>query len=511
MRFSAMARVTALALAAGIAGGVGWSEGISTPELHFYRKHSEATLGAAYRAAVRNLMVVNTVPVGGGKAGSYDQTGLLKAPMEFVRAGGGYEQPWTRDASVNSWNAASLLEPEVARNTLWAVVKRGPDGRLVVQQDKEWWDQIVWVTAAWHQYEVTGDREFLRRAYETAVDTLRVDREKHYNARYGLFEGPAFLNDGIAGYPVPPADKTESLGSFVLDYPSADRLMVLSTNCLYVAAYENAARMALALGRPSAEATALRERGERLAARVRARFWLPKDGRFGYLIHGAGPDAGRLEDFQEGSGEAFAVLFGVATPDEARSVVRHTEWMKFGVPDVWPDFARYSAERPGRHNAMVWPMVEGFWGDAAARAGDTNGFARAMSGVAALALGSGGDFYEIYNGTTGVPDGGWQVGSHWQSQPNQTWSATAYLRMVFTDLFGMRFRPGGIAFQPTLPRGWGAVRLDGIRYRGAVLDVQLRGYGDRVKRFRLDGKTIPRAWFPARLRGRHSVEIDLGR
>jgi glycogen debranching enzyme len=511
IQFSTVTRLLAMTLTAGIAWGVGWAERAPAPELHFRNKQMEARLGAAYKAAVRNLLVVNTVPVKtDGDDGGYDQTGLMRAPMEFVRAGGGYDQPWTRDASVNSWNAASLLEPAVARNTLWAVVKRGRDGRLVVQQDKEWWDQIVWVTAAWHQYEVTGDRAFLRRAYETAVDTLRVDREKHYDTQLGLFEGPAFLNDGIAGYPVPPADKTESRGSFVLDYPGADKLMVLSTNCLYVAAYENAARMAETLGRPAAEVAELRARGARLAARVRSRFWLAKAERFGYLIHGAGPDRGRLEDFQEGSGEAFAVLFGVATPDEARSVVRHTRWMKYGVPDVWPDFARYSVERPGRHNAIVWPMVEGFWGDAAARAGDVKGFARAMSGVAELALGSGGDFYEIYNGMTGRPDGGWQVGTHWKSQPDQTWSATAYLRMVFTDLFGMRFRPGGVAFAPTLPRGWGAVRLTGVKYRGAVLTIRLRGAGDRVKNFRLDGKKMPKAWFPAGLTGRHVVEMELG-
>ena len=49
------------------------------------------------------------------------------------------------------------------------------------------------------------------------------------------------------------------------------------------------------------------------------------------------------------------------------------------------------------------------------------------------------------------------MGSHWESQPDQTWSATAYLRMVFTDLFGMRFGADGIAFAPSLPRGWGIV------------------------------------------------------
>lgn len=504
-----VAEAMAVALMLG-ACGVARAEGgaARAPELRFSRRESQARLGAAYRAAVRNLMVVNTVPVKDSPdAGSYDQTGLLRAPMVFIRAGGGYDQPWTRDASVNSWNAANLLEPEVARNTLWAVVKREKNGRLIVQQDKEWWDQVVWVTAAWKHYEVTGEREFLRRAYETAVDTLRVDRAKHYDARYGLFEGPAFLNDGIAGYPAPPADATESRGSFVLDYPGADRLMALSTNCLYVAAYENAAKMAEALGRPADEVAALRERGERLAARVRARFWMKGEGRFGYLMEGVGAKAGKLQRYQEGSGEAFAVLFGVATPEQAREAVKNTTWMREGVPDVWPSFARYSVERPGRHNTIVWPMVEGFWGDAAARVGDTKAFARAMSGLAGLAMGSGGDFYEIYNGTTGRPDGGWQVGTHWKSQPNQTWSATAYLRLVYTDLFGMRLRAEGIGFQPTLPRGWGAVRLTGVRYRGAVLTIELRGAGDRVKSFRLDGKKRKKAWVPAGLKGRHVVEI----
>jgi hypothetical protein len=70
---------------------------------------------------------------------------------------------------------------------------------------------------------------------------------------------------------------------------------------------------------------------------------------------------------------------------------------------------------------------------------------------------SSGEFYETYNAQTGVPDGGWQTGSHWASEPDQTWSATAYLRMVYDDLFGMNFTTSGITFQPTLPAGWGNV------------------------------------------------------
>jgi cellobiose phosphorylase len=155
-------------------------------------------------------------------------------------------------------------------------------------------------------------------------------------------------------------------------------------------------------------------------------------------------------------------------------------------------------------------MVEGYWGDAAARVGDTQGFARAMQGMAGLALGTGGNFYEIYNGTTGKPDGGWQVGHEWVSQPDQTWSATAYLRMVYMDLFGMRFKPSGIAFAPVLPKGWGNATLRGVRYRGAVLTIELQGAGNRVKGFWLDGKKMRKAWFAGTLTGRHVVKIVLG-
>lgn len=48
---------------------------------------------------------------------------------------------------------------------------------------------------------------------------------------------------------------------------------------------------------------------------------------------------------------------------------------------------------------------------------------------------SSGHFYEIYDARTGVLDGGWQAGRHWDSEPDQTWSATAYLAMIYRGLF----------------------------------------------------------------------------
>ncbi len=499
--------LAALALAApGVAQQAGAADGSGGPTLVFAQAERNQMLGSAYQAALHNLLSLNTIPyTTHDKEAEYNQTGLLSSvPNTFVRAGGGYEQPWTRDASVNSWNAASLLEPAVARNTLLSVLRRESDGKLIVQQDNQWWDQVIWVSAAWHHYLVTGDRVFLAQAYEAARRTLDRNKEKHFNAKYGLYEGPAFLNDGIAGYPAPPADATETHGSFVLDYAGSERIMVLSTNCLYAEAYRVATLMGTELGRPAAETAVLRSSGATLASEIVAHLWMPAEGRFGYMLL---PD-GKLDHSQEGSGLAFSLLFGIASPEQRASILKATHIDPYGLVDVYPAFARFSLAQPGRHNKVVWPPIEAFWADAAARAGDVPTFARETETLASLAIRGDGHFWEIYNAQTGKPDGGWQAGHAWASEQNQTWSATGYLRLIFADLFGMRWEPTRLRFEPTLPAAWGEVTLSGLHYRGAVLTVQLRGHGRAIRSATLDGHPAP-AELPASLQGAHALAIDL--
>lgn len=483
---------------------------VARPTLTFSDFAARATLGHAYRVALANLLDVNTVPY---DAATYNTTGFLTDPSgTFIRAGGGYRQPWTRDASVNSWNAASLLEPAVARNTLWAVVARRPDGSLVVQQDNQWWDQCVWIVSAWNHYLITGDLSFLADAYEVARNTLDTRRKADYDAGYGLFRGPAFFNDGIAAYPVPPGTDPET-SSFVLDYPGTDTQMTLSTNVLYAEAYRRTGLMGRELGRPTREAASFEATADSLVASVNRHFWMPDAGRYGYFIHdGDGSEPGILDPSQEGTGQAFAVLFHVADSARARSVLANVHEEPWGIPDVWPHFARYDDEHPGRHNVIVWPMVQGFWADAVAEVGDGPVFAREVEHLAALAMDpdkGAGHFQEIYNAGTGAPDGGWQTGHHWDAEPDQTWSATAYLRMVYDGLFGMRFRTDGVVFEPLLPAGWGDVTLAGVHYRGMILNVTLHGAGRTITRCEVDDVEATRCGVSAGLVGTHTIDVTL--
>jgi hypothetical protein len=480
------------------------------PSLEFANPDSQALLGTAYQTALRNLLQTNTIS---WDPAVYDKSGLMDPDVGIVRAGGGYPQPWTRDASVNSWNATSLLDPALARNTLWSAVDKDASGNLRLQQDDQQWDQVIWVTAAWNQYLVTGDRSFLTDAYRTAADTLAIREHATtagYNSTYGLFTGASFFNDGIAGYPAPPADATESVSTGSMPWPGVSTGMFLSTNEVYYAAYVNSANMAERLGRPHAEVVALRAKAAALKSAINKRFWNRKTGLYNYMLLADGTTGA----YQEGTGLAFALLFGIADRSQARSIVENATEMTWGMPDTYPNWARYSDDQPGRHNAIVWPVVQGLWAKALAQQGEQAGFASETARLAQLADGNSG-FWEIYNGHTGVVDGGWQrlgdtVKFHWGSQPDQTWSATAYLNMIDSGLFGLSFGDQGLSISPTLPAGWGDVTLAGLHYRDATLTIALHGAGTKVRSFTIDGRRVHGDTVPASLSGRHTVDVTLG-
>lgn len=476
------------------------------PKLRFEKPELEALHGTAFRNALHNLLVTNTVP---DTKKQYQRTGLFADPPgQFIRAGGSYATPWTRDASINAWNAASLLTPAVARNTLWAVCERQSNGRLIIQRDNQWWDKVLWAQGAWSHFLVTGDREFLAQAYEAVSESLAEMRLTRFNARFGLFEGPSVLCDGIAGYPEPPYDPKVS-SSFILDHPGGDKVMCLSTNCVAYQAHRCAAWMAGQLGRTAAEVAPFTEAAARLREAIHRHLWMPAKSTYGYFIHGTGPLAGQLDASQEGMGLAYAILFDVADAAQVRNILRTVHIQPKGIVCVWPHFARFSDARPGRHNVVVWPLASGMWSHAVAKAGAVERFASEMTNTATMANASEGIFYEIYHSVTGVPDGGWQVGKRWDSCIHQTWSATGYLRMVFHGLFGLNLEPDGVRFTPTLPPGWGAVRLNGLRYRQAVLNLLLEGEGQQIASVSVDAKPVPSAIISAKLTGEHQVTILL--
>lgn len=474
-------------------------------KLEFENQDIHNLLGTSYKNAINNLININTVMCDD----TYNRTGLITTfPSLMIRAGENYETPWTRDASINSWNAASLLQSIVARNTLWAVCEREDSGKLFIQRDDQWWDKVIWVTAAWNHYKITGDENFLINAYKVSIESLNEMKVDYYNKKYGLFQGPSFFNDGIAGYPQPPFELNNP-SSFVLDHSGTDKMMALSTNCIYFNAYMSAAQMALQLGGPVSKIEELKDMAISIKNNINKYLWIPEKENYGYFIHGSGELIDKLDISEEGAGLAFAIIFGVADVDKRRKILENTHVQPKGITDVWPHFDRYDDDHPGRHNGIVWPMVSGMWAHATAMGGRIDLFKSELTNMALLANSTEGNFYEIYHSVTGAIDGGWQCDYQWDSCLNQTWSATAYLRAIYYGLFGMNFESDGIKFTPTLPTGWGSVKLEGIKYRDMTLEITINGKGNHVKSFILDGNLLETPCIETDLKGIHNIIINM--
>jgi glycogen debranching enzyme len=329
-----------------------------------------------------------------------------------------------------------------------------------------------------------------------------------FDKEFGLFQGPSHLQDGIAGYPAPFNDPPGT-SRFILDHPGSDKLMTLSVNSLYVQAFRSLAKMATELKQDKAVSKAWTQRADALRNAINTHLWIPGKKSYAYMLFGEGEQRGKQAMYQEGTGIGLVVLAGVPDASRAREVVKNVRTTAYGIPLVDPEFERYTVDKPGRHSYIVWPLAQGYWGSAAAKVGNIDRFRIETEALVGLVKSTDWNFYEIYNAQTGKIDGGWQNGHHWGSCTNQTWSASSYIRLIHYGMFGMDFSPSGITFAPNLPKEWGAVRLSGLRYREAILDIRLVGSGRRVVEFWVDGKPCEKPFISSDLKGKHTVEIRL--
>jgi hypothetical protein len=232
-------------------------------------------------------------------------------------------------------------------------------------------------------------------------------------------------------------------------------------------------------------------------AAVDAHLWLPDRGYFAEYRYGRA--FASLSPRSEGLGEALAVIGGLAAPAQARRIVRSAPAVAFGTPSFWPFI-------PGErlyHNGAVWPFVTAYNAWAGADAGNTaaveHGLANATRAAALFLTNK-----ENLVATTGHYDG------TALNSDRQLWSVAGTLAGTFRLLFGMRLEEDRLAFRPMVPPSYAGERtLRGVRYRGAVLDVTVRGHGDGVARATVDGRAVARAEVPATLAGAHRVVLEL--
>ncbi|MBR5899744.1 MAG: hypothetical protein IKZ14_09810 [Muribaculaceae bacterium] len=407
-------------------------------------------------------------------------------PDNTYRAGAAWDGVWTRDVSYSIYLALAYLDPQNAINSLRAKVKNGriiqdtgTGGAWPVSSDR-----IVWAVAAWEIYKTTGDRQWLAEAYDIIVASLQDDMQVVWDNRYRLMHGEqSYLDWREQTYPrwMQPKDIYES--------------MCLGTNVVFARAFDIVEEMAEELNvEQPAEFDGM---DDAIANSINKNLWLEDRGYYSeYLYGGIYPIQSQATD---NLGQALSVIFDVATDEMARTLISRTPVVAFGTPSVYPQLVNIKPY----HNDAVWPFVQSYWNLAAAQVENIDAFNAGFGAVlrAAALFGTQKELFVASNGDYR----GTAVNSD-----KMLWSSTGYVSTLFRVFAGMEFDTDGIEFIPFVPAAISGDKvISNFRYRDAVLDITVKGTGNQIASFEIDGTVCDEPHFPATMTGNHSIVITM--
>ncbi|MBN2282158.1 MAG: glycogen debranching protein [Candidatus Marinimicrobia bacterium] len=398
-------------------------------------------------------------------------------------AGAKWPGVWTRDISYAIILSLAAIQPEISKNSLMKKV----DGKRIIQDTGTGgsWpvssDRMIWSVAAWEVYKATGDREWLRTAYEIMKHSADTDLMIVYDKNYNLFRGESsFLDWREQTYPrwMEPKDIYRSLN--------------LGTNALFYETFRILGEMAEILDEDGRK---YQEIATNVKAAINAHFWLTEKGYYGQYLYGR--DALNLSPKSETLGEALCILFDIADEDQKQSILRNMPVVNFGPTCIFPQIPGI----PPYHNDGIWPFVVAYWTLAAKNNNHPTALAHGLGSIyraAALYLTN----YENMVAQTGD-----FMGTEINS-PRQLWSVAGNLAMIYKVFLGMEYHPDKLVFKPLIPKNYaGQYQLSNFPYCNSTLEIHLTGFGDQVAEFKIDEKTLPTAEIPCNLSGNHKIEI----
>ncbi|MEL6276454.1 MAG: glycogen debranching protein, partial [Bacteroidota bacterium] len=406
-------------------------------------------------------------------------------PDSTLRTGAKWGGVWTRDVSYSTLLAFAYHEPEVAKISLRKKVKRGriiqdtgSGGAWPVSSDR-----TTWCLAAWEIYKVTGDQAWLDEVYPIIKNTLEDDYKTIYDAHTGMYSGESsFLDWREQTYPK------------WMDNRDIYVSQNLGTNVVHYQAHQILAEMAKLKGEPY---QLYQERATTIKQGINDYLWLGDKGYYAQFLYGR--DNMIVSSRHEALGEALAILFGVADKEKAAAIIAKSPLTEFGATCIYPQIPGI----PPYHNNGIWPFVQSYWNWAAAKTGNEEVLVHGLASVyraAALFLSN----YENMVAETG-DFLGTEINSH-----RMLWSMAGNLAMVHRVFIGMDFQQDGLYFNPVVPKVYSGERtLSNFKYRGAVLNITVKGFGNTIKKTTINGKSANSAFIPTDAVGEQHIVIEL--
>jgi hypothetical protein len=383
---------------------------------------------------------------------------------------------WTRDTAFSVDLGLGAFDPVRAKNSLSFKLSPRRDGsnEQVVQDTGTGGsypvstDRVAWAVGAAALLPWLSDADrapFSDRTFNALRNTAEHDRLVAFDPVTGLYRGEqSFLDWREQSYP---AWTARDNAHIAMSHS-------LATNVLHWAALEFVARAATAR---SDAATAARFTGfrDQLAARIRERFWLSDERALaGFTTTGLDPSPVRRVDLLATS---LAVSLGIVSGADASDAIANYPFGPFGPPVIHPQ----QQQIPIYHNRAAWPFVTAYLLRAAR---DVRNDAVASAAMQSLMEGAArfrthAENFEFVSGRARLDDGA--ATGPVVNSPRQLWSVAGYLGAVQSVIFGVSAQGDALRVRPYVTGAWrrslfdnaDAITLEGVRYRGATLTIEL--------------------------------------
>lgn len=390
------------------------------------------------------------------------------------------------DIAYSTYLSLASIIPAKALAQLESQIKDTPHGYIILQKDGtggSWpvtTDRVAWAMAIWEIYKTTGDKTILPRALHAIENTLNCDMRAAWDDRYKLMHGEmTHAETGPSGYPswMQPVDIYES--------------MSLGTNAMFAKAFNARDSIWNEIGDKNFTPMWIGIDKE-IANSLNTNLWIPKSSFYGQYLYGGFYPV--LSQANDNLGQALAIIFDIANPEMAKSIISNTPYAAYGISPVFPLHCDSAS-------CSNWnPVTQAFWNIASAKARNMHavekGLAAALRGGAIYAAATNPHF-KLTGNKNALPSG-------------LSWSSAGMAAIIHRVIMGMDFTAHAIRFNPIVPNSLpGEKTLSGFKYRNADITVKLYGTGESVKTFTVNG--VPQSDYSLSdtVTGKVTIEITM--
>lgn len=416
----------------------------------------------------------------------------LRSDTTFM-AGALWPDTWTRDVVYSIYFSFSWIRQDISKRTLRKQTLKKPKEALQDTGTGGSWpistDRVVWALAAWEYYLVTGDKDWLEEAYEGLSYTATKDIHVAFDKNVGLFRGETCSMDWRT-HTYPDWFSNENIGE---SFSSG-------TNALHMFMYEFLIRSGKILGKSNNEIKVWEKYHTAVKDGLNKLFWNEKQGLYNAYLY---PEFMNYRPTQrvDAMSNGLCALLGAASPEQISTIIENFPLYPYGAAVLYPtipdDFAY--------HNKSVWAVWQTPYMYAAKRAGNIV----AANHIMKSQIRQGAMFLTHKENMT--YDTGYDRNTALNSD-RQLWSVASYVSMVYRMLFGMDMTETGLQFNPVIPRDLinGAIYLRNFKYRHAMLDIAVKGSGNKIKSLKSNGleQALPYK-LPSEATGKFDIEIEM--